>query len=343
VSALATARGALASAAPRWSRAAVADSLLDASAAAGFRGVVLVAHGDTILLRRAVGGRSGEVTPETAFWIGSLSKPFAAVATLQLVSAGRLALDDPITRFLPDVPAEKRGITIRQLLMHTSGLPTRYAADGVIDRTEAVRRILALPLVHAPGDTFAYSNDAYCLLAAILEVAAGKSYEEIVRGQILEPAGMVETGFWGEPVPAGVPALAPERRRAGARIRRRNYGYLGATGLRSTVDDLRRFDRALLDTTLLTTAMREQAFARQIRRGERLGYGYGWATLETPQGRAVLHSGGESDPDHYVHLRRYLDTGWTMILLSANREEALRDTMNGLTAVMFPGRQSVLR
>jgi len=177
------------------------DSFLMQASDSGFNGTVLAATDGRIVLHKGYGwareDQSERVTTETPFWIASISKQFAAAATLKLVEQRRLALDDPILRFFPALAPEKQNITIHQLLTHTAGLAQRYAGDGVTDRDQAVHAILDAPLVAAPGDTFSYSNDAYTLVAVVVEIVAGQPYETFVREQLLEPAGMMHTGFWG--------------------------------------------------------------------------------------------------------------------------------------------------
>jgi hypothetical protein len=128
-------------------------------AAVGFRGVGLVARDGRVLLLEGSGG----VSPQATFNIASIAKSLTAVAVLRAAQRGALSLDDPLSRFFPDAPADKRGITVHQLLTHTGGIgnSTGDTATGVKDRTEAVRMILATPLIGPPGKGHSYSNDGY--------------------------------------------------------------------------------------------------------------------------------------------------------------------------------------
>lgn len=243
----------------------------------GFSGVLLVRRAGQTLVHRAYTANPA-IHSGTSFWIGSLSKPFAAVAILQLEADGRLSVQDPISHHLADVPADRQQITVHQLLTHTSGLPGVYAADGVADRETAVRRLLAAPLLHAPGTAFAYSNDGYSLLAVIVERAAGIDFDAYMRERIFGPARMTRSGLWGQ---AGAAEVARVRRRPRANIARENWGYRGATGIRSTVTDLERWFDAIHSNVLLSPAAVEQMWSPHAVRSESRAYGYGWQLTRT--------------------------------------------------------------
>ena len=112
----------------------------------GFSGAVLVARGHKILLDQGYGyadlKRTKRVKSETKFYIASITKQFTASAILILEEQGLLSVNDPISKYLKDVPEDKSGITIHQLLTHTSGIGQNYAADGVVDRSAAIKAIL---------------------------------------------------------------------------------------------------------------------------------------------------------------------------------------------------------
>src|SRR5437867_1716202 len=175
------------------------DSVASAEARAGFSGAVLVAHGDSVLLEKAY-GHAGQaaVAGGPAFWLASDSKQFTATAILRLQEAGRLRVTDSIGRFFGAVPADKRGITLHQLLTHTSGLPTAYKADGETIRDRAVAEILRLRLRSRPGERYSYSNDAYTLLAAVVEIASVVDFDAYIGDSLLGRAGLRHSGVWGQ-------------------------------------------------------------------------------------------------------------------------------------------------
>jgi CubicO group peptidase (beta-lactamase class C family) len=177
----------------------------------GFSGVVLLAKGDHVLLERGYGYADREkrraMTPAAGFDVGSLTKPFTAAAILALERDGKLHRSDTLDRYLGAVPADKRTITIAQLLAHTSGLAdivdargkaTRYTPDfdyEPVTRDEIVRRAMASTLRFAPGSKSEYSNLGYSLLGVVVEMASSEPYEAYVRRAILEPSGMKRTGY----------------------------------------------------------------------------------------------------------------------------------------------------
>ena len=225
----------------------------------GLSGVVYVRLNGQVLLERPLGQANADlkvpVRLDTIFATGSRPIDYTAAAILLLDQRARLRLDDPIDRFMPGVPADKRGLTIRHLMTGQSGLPDFFhTADdwhrdlAFIDRATAERRILSLPLRFAPGSGAASSHAAYGLLAAIVERASGETYPAFLRRHLLDPAGMTRTGFNGDtrgfaltdfavgrgPSSVGLPNIPP------------NWGptswlIMGSGGMYSTLPDLVRF------------------------------------------------------------------------------------------------------
>lgn len=243
-------------------RAAAEASLQRAVVAAredGFFGAVLVVRSGHVLLRRGFGAAStggSSCSPETLFDVASVSKQFTVAAVLVLRARGKLSMHDPLERFFADVPTDKRAIRVEQLIAHESGLPANVAANEneLGDRALWLRRVWATPLAGAPGERYGYSNAGYGVLAAIVEVVAARRYEDFVRDAVLQPAGMHDTTFTG--------AVPPDDRRHARAAPRsggpddarfhdtalawpRHWGFRGASGVVSTIDDLWRWDRAL--------------------------------------------------------------------------------------------------
>jgi CubicO group peptidase (beta-lactamase class C family) len=172
--------------------------------------VFLVDRGDTLLVRGyglAERSAARPVTPETGFDIGSLVKPFTMAAILKLEEQGKLRVDDPLVRFFPTAPADKARITIRQLLVHSSGLPDIVDANATpivykpdfdyepVSKDEIVRRAMSAKLLFEPGAKSQYSNLGYSVLAVLIERASGEAYEAYVAREIFGPAGMMRTGY----------------------------------------------------------------------------------------------------------------------------------------------------
>jgi CubicO group peptidase (beta-lactamase class C family) len=263
-----------------------------------FEGSVLVEQRGRVLLHKGYGwidrAHTRRVEPETPYWVASISKQFTAAAILRLAEEGRLSPEDPIGRYFPSVPEDKQPMTIHQLLTHTAGLRQNYAADGITDRDEAVRAVLKMPLQGPPGGRFSYSNDAYNLLAALVEIASGQAYEEYLAARLFRPAGLRRTGFWGSP---GHESVAEIRSEMDEAVRRPNWGFRGATGIFSTTGDLLRWYTALQEGRVLSAASRRELFAAHVPVSG--GHaGYGWFTSRTPWGTNALWTRGTEGFGH---------------------------------------------
>ena len=253
------------------------DSAVTAAERSGFSGAVLVVQQGTVLLERGAGlAIESPPTPYTGATIvpiGSNTKDFTKTAILQLVEAGRLRLDDSLGRFFPDAPPDKRGITLQQLLDHTAGFPIGVGSDDEVIGLDAWRRrLFATPLEFAPGASRRYSNPGYGLLAAIIEQVSGTTYERYVAQHVFAPAGMRETGLV---LPHFDPTRLAHAYSAGQdrgtmlampHDAEGDYWNLrGNGGLVSTLDDMRRFYRAILDGT---TLLADDAHRRMVLRTE---------------------------------------------------------------------------
>ncbi len=232
----------------------------------GFSGSLLIADGEW-------GRYTGEWGPPskdkgaTPFWIGSISKVVTAVAALKLVEQGKLALDAPISTYLGPVPERWQGVTVHHLLSERSGLPNARVADGLADRSKALKAILALQPVHKPGE-FERSRDGYTLLAILIEMVSGQSFESYVQTEIFDPSLMKHAGFWGfEPTPS--PVAAPANPELAKKMTHRiwrdghsvaNWGYRGATGMFAVREDLYYLWMALRTDKLL----KESSFVSMI-------------------------------------------------------------------------------
>ncbi|MET0409906.1 MAG: serine hydrolase domain-containing protein [Polyangiaceae bacterium] len=154
------------------------------------------------------GGSGERIGPDTLFWIGSISKQFAAVASLKLVEQGKLELSAPVTRYLPELEPKvvsKDGVTctIEHLLSHRCGLAGDLKGPfdtlGVLSKPEVSQQVLAdvneLELAFTPGTGYAYSNLGYDLIGLIVQHASGQSYESFLEQTFFEPLGMTRTGL----------------------------------------------------------------------------------------------------------------------------------------------------
>lgn len=194
--------------------AAMDDSLardvrlrFDDAARDGFSGTALVIVGGETLLERGYGlaDRDAERpnTLDTAFDFGSVMKDLTAAAVFKLEAEGALSTADTLADIFDGVPEDKAEITILQLVQHTAGFDEYHDTEGdfeAMTRLEARERIFAQPLLFEPGGDEAYSNTGYTLLADIIETAAERDFTDYVRSELLAPAGMAASGFYGDEV-----------------------------------------------------------------------------------------------------------------------------------------------
>ena len=301
--------------------------------AADFRGNVLVSANGAILLRKGYGMADREsgipYTADTVFDIGSITKQFTAAAILKLEMQGKLHVEDPIGKYLPGVPDDKKAITLHHLLTHTSGLDSDFAGDyDPVSRDAYVKRALASKLRSKPGDTYFYANSGYSLLGAIVEIVSGTSYEQYLRDNLFLPAGMKDTGY---KLPGWAPARVAVGYHDGKRWGKINekpwaadgpYWALRANGgISSTLDDMLRWHVALSGDTVLSAAEKDKMFRRHVSEGPGANtfYGYGWSIGDAPWGgRLIEHNGGNGT--FFADFLRYVDDN-LVVILSANDSE----------------------
>lgn len=241
---------------------------LDEAARAGFSGQVVARHQGKEVLRRTYGlmDRAAQraTIPDAIYSIGSTPIDFTIAMARILAARGKMDLDAPIGRYLPNVPADKATLTTRMILEARSGLvnfhDTKQDPDpdlSWIDKATAVKRILSAPLLFPPGAQRQTSHSSHVLLAAILEEVSGMSYPELIRTQILVPLGMTRSGFYGEslglplaafavgygPKSVGEPNIPPKWGPT-------SWLIMGSGGMFSTVDDMIRYYDGMAKGTL---------------------------------------------------------------------------------------------
>ena len=184
---------------------------------------VAIVRGGRVVLARGYGQANVELhvpaTDSTVYQSGSVGKQFTAALILRLAAAGRLGLDDPIRRHLPEGPPSWDSITVRHLLTHTSGIAeyTDSAVDFRRDYTEdeLVRVASRLPPLFRPGDRWSYSNTGYLLLGAIVHRVTGVFYGDLLRDEIFRPLGMGESSPGSKPQAASITSAEVVHRRVG--------------------------------------------------------------------------------------------------------------------------------
>ena len=288
-----------------------------------FSGAVLVARGGEVLLQKAWGSANREAkTPATfgtQFRLGSMNKMFTAVATLQLVEAGKLALDEPIGKYLPDYPNKEVAakVTVRHLLTHTGGTGDIFGPEFAKNRltlrehSDYVTLYGSRAVLHEPGAEYRYSNYGYVLLGALIEKVSGETYYDYVRSRVFEPAGMKASGSL--PESDNVPNRAVGYMRRGGEWEPNGdtlpWRGMAAGGGYSTVGDLLLFAQALEEGKLLSNAMFAEATKPQWQ-----SYGYGFGVQGEGPLRSYGHGGGA--PGMNGDFRVFPELGYVLIALS---------------------------
>ena len=252
---------------------------------------------------------------DASFRTASLAKTMTAVAILQLVERGKVDLDAEVQTYVPYFPRKPWPITIRQILGHLSGIPhyVNRAVEQHIKEHKTPRETIAIfenfDLVAEPGTKWSYSTYGYALLGATIEQVSGQSYEEYMRTNIWAPLGMTSTRA-DDPI-----ALIPNRVRGyqlvDGRVANSEFidvsSRFAAGNLRSTVPDLLRFARGLMNGKLINDASLELlTTSMQTREGNLTDYGMGTfvhpiADFGDPSGRfAISNSGGQQETRTFI-------------------------------------------
>lgn len=249
--------------------------------------------------------------PETVYRLGSISKPFTAVAALQLWERGRLDLDAPVQRYVPYFPEKPWPVTCRQLLGHLGGI--RHYKGDEINSTRLYRNLregLTIfqddPLVHEPGTKYLYTTYGYNLLGAAVEGAARRPFLDVLREEIFRRAGLQATR--DDSVHALIPHRAQGYRRTASgvllnsNLADTSYKIPGG-GLCGTAGDMVRFGMAVLDDRLLKPATREMMWTRgRLKDGTETNYGLGWALARRNGMAEAAHGGGQQRIATYLYL-----------------------------------------
>lgn len=232
-----------------------------------FMGSVLVARDRTILLDKGYGFANLEWnipdSPTTKFRLGSITKQFTSASILLLEERGKLKVDDPVKKYMPDAPAAWDKVTIYNLLTHTSGIPSftgfpDYTFTEAIPTTpeKLVARFRDKPLEFQPGEKWNYSNSGYVLLGYLIEKISGQPYDKFVQENIFNPLRMKDSGYDSNSAVILRRASGYSPGPSGPV----NAGYidmsipLSAGGLYSTTEDLLRWEQGLFGGKLLSTA-----------------------------------------------------------------------------------------
>jgi CubicO group peptidase (beta-lactamase class C family) len=283
------------------------------------------------------------VSDSSVFEIGSISKQFVAAAAMLLVEDGRLGLDDPIHQYLTDLPSEWLGVTVRQLLTHTSGIPDyeeiqTYEAYRFRFTPEQIIRVAhSRPMDFEPGTGWYYSNTGYFLLSLIVERIEGQPLNTVLQERIFGPLDMTQTrmadpediiphrasGYWVDRM--GVELMNRDATQASS--------TLGAGGLLSSVHDMAKWDEALYGEAVLSAASKTEMWTpAMLPDGRSTGYAFGWGVGEYRGRRRVSHNGQVAG---FVASFTRLPDDDAAIIVFANRYRVSSSRIRDMVADVF--------
>lgn len=243
------------------------------------------------------------ITPDTAFKLGSIVKQFTAAIVLQLAAEGKLTLDDPVSRFLPDFPKPGADATVRQLLNHSSGIQDITKIPGFMGSPPTLRENKTADLVAAiasrpspatPGTKWEYNNSGYILLGAIVEKVTGKAWHEVAAERIARPLGLASLAY------AAADEANPARARGYSLLDGRQQPSRGvhmsvahaAGGLVASANDLAKWSHALHQGKVVPPELyREMTQPVRLADGSSRPYGFGFRLQQLRGRKALVHGG----------------------------------------------------
>lgn len=303
-------------------------------------------------------------TGDSVYEVGSITKQFTAVAVMMLVEENKIGLDESISRYLNNIPASWRSITVRQLLSQTSGLKEYFSdtseRDGTLLLPASVEQILkpaaAQPLGFEPGESWDYSNTNYYLLGLIIAKASGKTYADFLQERIFTALGMTATQYndrkrvipnrargyaydWGKGILQNADRVDP------------SWSF-SAGAIISSVNDLAKWDAALDTEKLIRSTSKNQMWTPgYLKTGAPIRYGFGWY-VDRVNGHTNLSHGGDIfgfasyfsryPEDHltvivslnqYIYPKRIADTVAALFLPSL-KFQPIPDTEPAFTALV---------
>jgi len=276
------------------------EQLIKAYVPARFMGSVLVAQDGKVLLDKGYGFANLEWdvpnTPTTKFRLGSITKQFTAASILLLEERGKLKVEDPVKKYMPDAPAAWDKITIFHVLTHTSGIPSLTSfPDFEAHEAQAmtpeklVEWFRDKPLEFEPGTKWNYSNSGYILLGYLIEKISGQSYSEFVQQNIFTPLGMKDSGYDSNSAIIAHRAAGYTPGKSGAV----NAGFVdmsipfSAGALYSTTEDLLRWEQGLFGGKVL----RPESLAKMTTPFKQ-DYAFGLGVSTQNGHKMIAHDGG---------------------------------------------------
>ncbi len=312
-----------------------------------FNGSVLVAERGHVIFKKGYGLADMEWeipnAADTKFRLGSITKQFTATLILQLVEQGKIKLDARMTDYLTDYRKDTGDrVTIHHLLTHTSGIPSytglpeffKDVSRNPYAVADFVKKYCSNDLSFEPGSKFAYNNSGYFLLGAIIEKVTGKTYEQALKENILDPLGMKDTGYDRHETILKKRAEGYEKSPRG--IVNAPYLDMGlpyaAGSLYSTVEDLFLWDQALYADKVISAQSKALMFKPNLN-----NYGYGWImntqTVGSKSINVIGHGGGINGFNTLI--TRLTDDRHLIVLLNNTGRSSLGEMSREITNILY--------
>lgn len=282
------------------------DNYLNNGILNGFSGAILVIKEGELIINKGYGvankNNNTINNPNTIFDIGSNTKQFTSTAILKLVEQNKVSVTDSLSKFFTELPIDKQGITIHQLLTHSAGFLESLGRDfSKISQKDFFEKLFASKLLSEPGEKYSYSNTGYSILGRIIELVSGQSYEVFLNEHLFTPAGMLQTGYllpkWNtKQISRGYNRNVLD---AGSTITRYqetgdvNWHLKGNGGINSTQNDMLLWYKALKTNKILTPESFKKLTTSYVSSPKStVSYGYGWGVKNTENNRLrISHNG----------------------------------------------------
>ena len=297
------------------------------------------------------------LTLNSQFRLASVSKQFTSVAVMKLKQEGKLDYDQKVSSILNDFPHEN--ITIKHLLQHTSGIADyiKIINQNYVPQNSTKRNILGNneildifynsnpKLKFQPGEKYEYSNTGYLVLASIVEEVSKQHFREFLKENIFDPLNMNNTLLYS--YKEGYDSDMPNRV-FGYSLNEEKDGYelndyhivndvRGDGGIYSTINDLFKWNMALLDYKVVPKKLLDEAWrVGTLNNGEDFGYGYGWVIGDSSKPKSVFHSGGWVG--FVTYLYNEIDTKSGYVILTNDSSRVLVDIINSINSIRETGK-----
>ena len=297
------------------------------------------------------------LTLNSQFRLASVSKQFTSVAVMKLKQEGKLDYDQKVSSILNDFPHDN--ITIKHLLQHTSGIADyiKIISQNYVPQNSTKRDILGNneildifynsnpKLKFQPGEKFEYSNTGYLVLASIVEEVSKQHFREFLKENIFDPLNMNNTLLYS--YKEGYDSDIPNRV-FGYSLNEEKDGYelndyhvvndvRGDGGIYSTINDLFKWNMALLDYKVVPKKLLDEAWrVGTLNNGEDFGYGYGWVIGDSSKPKSVFHSGGWVG--FVTYLYNEIDTKSGYVILTNDSSRVLADIINSINSIRETGK-----